>query len=213
MWDSQPLREGSVKSGTIQLVALAVITATIAACAASKPHTFGDTGGLNPRIAAQKGERVPQHVTVQLNQGANVAVFLVVPGRGSELLFPADSTQNGFVEAGSHLLQTRATRNMLTDTSRLMRLPRNGQQQPMGATGGRGQFGRDSLGIGVIGARGYLLVYASQQALPFDSLSKRVSGLSIPIDDDDALSTVTKLIRERTHTSGPWAAYATDFPP
>jgi hypothetical protein len=211
MWDSQPLREGSVKSRTIQVVALAVTTAIIAACASSKPHTFGDSGGLNPRITPQKGERVPQHVTVQLNQSANVAVFLVVPGRGSELLYPADSTQNGFVEAGSHVLTTRATRNMLTDTSRLVRMPRQGQ--PVATTGGRGQFGRDSLGVGILTGRGYLLVYASQQALSFDSLSKRVSGLSIPIDDDDALSTVTKLIRERTHTTGPWAAYATDFPP
>jgi hypothetical protein len=39
-----------------------------------------------------------------------------------------------------------------------------------------------------------------------------VAGLSIPIEDDDALNTVTKLIRESTHTTGPWAAYATEYP-
>ncbi|HEY4131221.1 MAG TPA: hypothetical protein VGM50_11430 [Gemmatimonadaceae bacterium] len=211
MWDSQPLREGSVKSGTIKIVALAVVTAIIAACASSKPHTFGDSGGFNPRVTPQKGERVPQHLTLQLNQGANVAVFLVVPGRGSELLFPADSIQNAYVDAGSHIVTTRATRGMLSDTSRLMRMPRGGSQ-PMGG-GGRGQMNRDSLGLGIIGGHGYLLMYASQQALPYDILKNRVAGLSIPIDDDDALSTVTKLIRERTQTTGAWSAYATDFPP
>ena len=52
------------------------------------------------------GERTPRHLTVQLAKPANVAVFLVVPGRGSTLLFPADSTQNQYVEAGSHLVET-----------------------------------------------------------------------------------------------------------
>jgi hypothetical protein len=44
-------------------------------------------------------------------------------------------------------------------------------------------------------------------------LSTKVSGISIPIEDSDALNTVTKLIRETTHTTGTWAAYATEFSP
>jgi hypothetical protein len=40
-----------------------------------------------------------------------------------------------------------------------------------------------------------------------------VAGVSVPISDSDALNTVTKLIRETTHTTGPWAACATDYPP
>jgi hypothetical protein len=49
--------------------------------------------------------------------------------------------------------------------------------------------------------------------MPYHTLATRVAGLSVPIDDEDALNTVTKLIRETTQVSGPWAAYATDFPP
>ena len=189
-----------------------MLTAILAACAGSHPKTFGDDNALAPRVAAQKGERIPRHLTVQLNQPANVAVFLVVPGRGSELLFPADSTASGYMEAGSHLVTTSAGRNALSDTSRLIRVPseRPGSRQP-----GRGRtgIGRDSLGGLTLNAPGYLLIYASKAPLPYDVLSTRVAGLSIPIEDDDALNTVTKLIRQRTNTTGPWAAYATDFPP
>lgn len=49
--------------------------------------------------------------------------------------------------------------------------------------------------------------------MPYLALSTRVSGISIPIEDNDALNTVTKLIRQTTKTDGPWAAFATDFPP
>jgi hypothetical protein len=104
----------------------------------------------------------------------------------------------------------------LNDTSRLIRRPGQTTVQPQPndrgpVRGGRG-FPRDST-FGFNGAmRGYLLIYASQEPLPYNILSTRVNGFSVPIEDDDALNTVTKLIREVTHTTGPWAAYATDFP-
>ena len=33
------------------------------------------------------------------------------------------------------------------------------------------------------------------------------------VNDDDALNTVIKLIRETTQINGPWAAFASDYPP
>lgn len=205
------MRSGRIWSATL----LAIIAATIgivAGCAGAAPHRFGQYNDLAPKVAATPGERAPQHVTVQLNRPANVTVFLVVPGRGSELLFPSDSTESGYVEAGSHMVATARTRGLLTDTSRLRRLPPD-----QGAAGGQqgmrgGGRGANSSALG-FNQHGYLLIYASQAPLPYSILSTKVSGLSIPISDDDALNTVTKLIRETTHTSGPWAAYATDFPP
>ncbi len=183
--------------------------AAVAGCAAAKPHTFGAYNDLSPRIAPQPGERTPQHVTVELNRSANVAVFYVVPGRGSELLFPADSTQSGFLQSGSHTLTTVRAKMALNDTSRVQRRP--DQPVPVGqrpqTRGGFDPNGR--LGMA---QHGYLLVYASQDALPYNALSTKVSGISIPIDDDDALNTVTKLIRETTRTAGQWAAYAAEFP-
>jgi hypothetical protein len=183
----------------------------------SAPHLYGQYNDLAPKVAPTVGERTPRHLTVQLAKPANVAVFLVVPGRGSTLLFPADSLQNQYVEAGSHLVETSATRTTTSDSSRLARLPNTTQPQQ----GQRGQnrngnrttgFSRDSaLGIG-FNQRGYLLIYASQQPLNYSLLSTRVVGLSIPIDDDDALNTVQKLIRSVTQTTGPWAASASEYP-
>jgi hypothetical protein len=205
-----------VRSGRIRSAALLAITITIgivAGCASSAPHRFGQYNDLAPKVAATPGERAPNHVTVQLGRPANVTVFLVIPGRGSELLFPSDSLESGFVEAGSHLVATSRTRGLATDSSRLRRVPPDQAAGNRGQQGGRGAGGRGGSTALGFNTHGYLLIYASQAPLPYDVLSSKVSGLSIPISDDDALNTVTKLIRESTHTSGPWAAYATDYPP
>lgn len=180
-------------------------------CAASKPHTFGDYDTLAPKVTPTKGERTPQHLTVQLTRPANVAIFLVVPGSGSRLLFPADSTASAHLDAGSHVVVTAAGRLALSDSSRLIRRPAPPGQgrQPSGT---RGRNSNDIMG-GMGLTRGYLLVYATPDSLPYSTLATKVNGISIPIEDDDALNTVTKLIRSTTHTTGQWAAYATDFPP
>ena len=187
------------------LALLAVITA----CATGGPAQFGQYPELMPKVAATKGERSPQHITVQLAKPANVAVFLVAPGRASTLLFPADSVQPQLVEAGSHLVETRIARQAADTAGRGAR-GQTGQRDTLQNRGrGRGDlpttFGYNQ--------RGYLLIYASQQPLPYNTLLNSVSGISVPIDDTDALNTVIKLIRERTHTTGQWAAFATDFPP
>ena len=204
-----------MRSGRISCAVLTATLATLAACASNKPHQYGQYNDLAPRVAATPGERMPLHVTVQLGRPANVAVFLVVPGRATLLLFPEDSTQNAYVESGSHLVETSlAKAGITTDSSRLNRLP---AQRPMGGRGqviGRnGRNGRDTVPTFGFNQHGYLLMYASQQPLSYATLQKRVAGLSVPIADDDALNTVTKLIRETTGTTGPWAAYSTDFPP
>lgn len=198
---------GSVR---VRKFVLAAIGGGIAACASGGPRVYGSTEQLAPKVAPQQGERVPQHLTVQLARPANVAVFLVMPGRGSQLLFPADSAASGYVEAGSHLVETSYRRVALSDTGRLIRQPNPGANRP-GQQRGRGA--RDTFPTFGFNQRGYLLIYASQEPLPYNILVNRVSGISIPIEDSDALNTVTKLIRETTRTTGPWAAYATEYPP
>ena len=196
--------------------ALALATLAAAGCASSAPHQFGQYNNFGPKVAATPGERLPQHITVQLDQPANVAVFLVVPGRPTTLLFPGDSTESGHMEAGSHLVSTSLAGVSLGDTSRLTRRPTQGARGGRGTTQGqRGGVGagRDTLPAFGFNQHGYLLIFAAQQPLPYSTLSTRVAGLSVPIDDDDAINTVTKLVRERTALAGTWAAYSTDFPP
>jgi len=78
---------------------------------------------------------------------------------------------------------------------------------------GRVQNGRDTLPVFGFNQNGYLLIFATPQTMPYKTLATRVAGLSVPIDDDDAINTVTKLVRERTPITGTWAAYSTEFPP
>jgi hypothetical protein len=195
----------------VRRIVVAAVVGGLAACASGGPRVYGPTADLAPKVAPQQGERVPQHLTVQLGKPANVAVFLVMPGRGSQLLFPSDSAQSGFIEAGSHLVETSYRRAALSDSGRLIRQPNPGSRtQPQQ---GRGRNPRDTFPTFGFNQRGYLLIYASQEPLPYNILANRVSGISIPIEDNDALNTVTKLIRAETRTTGPWAAFATEYPP
>src|SRR6478672_5462489 len=125
-------REGSVRVGRLCRL---VLLAMFAGCMSSQPAHFGQYNDLGPKVAATKGERLPLHVTVQLAKPANVAVFLVAPGRPSTLLFPEDSVQPGFVEAGAHLVETSLVKQS-ADTGRLVRRP--GQPGQPDQTGNRG---------------------------------------------------------------------------
>lgn len=185
--------------------------ALLAACMGGGPHIFGQYRDLSPKVALSQGERTPRHLTVELARPANVAVFLVVPGTASRLLFPQDSLQSQYIEAGSHLVATSFANGSASDSSRLIRLPN--QSNRNGRTGRNG-YPRDSMPLPIgFNDHGFLLIYASQEPLTYATLKSRVAGVSVPISDSDALNTVTKLIRETTRTTGPWAAYATDYPP
>lgn len=188
-----------------------------AACASSAPHHYGQFDDLAPRVTPAPGQRSPNNLTVQLGRAANVAVFLVVPGRPTLLLYPSDSTQSGYVEAGTHVIPTTCAKLAPLDSARIAnRRPQQpGGTRPTGQQRGArgGSLGADSPVTCGSTQHGYLLMFASQQPLPYATLLNSVAGLSVPIEDDDALNTVTKLVRERTRTTGPWAAYATDFPP
>jgi len=200
-----------VRSRTITFFLLVAGAAgALAGCASNAPHTFGQYPPLSPKITATKGERRPVHLTVTLQQPANVAVFLVVPGSGSLLLYPADSTESTHMDAGTHAITTAEAKLVLSDSMRLARRP---TQTRGSVQRSRNGIGRDSLPSLGFNQHGYLLLFATQDTLTYAALSQRVSGLSIPIDDDDALNTVTKLIRETDHVTGAWAGYATDFPP
>src|SRR5262245_22688430 len=119
--------------------AVVMLAGGLLACASAKPRQYGQFNDLAPRVAPQQGERLPQHGTVQVARPANIAVFLVMPGRGSTLLFPADSNQSGYMEAGSHLVETSYRRIALSDSGRLVRRPQDQQQGPRGQAPGRGR--------------------------------------------------------------------------
>lgn len=212
----------AARHAAVALGAGAGIVIGLGACTGNTPRVYGEYHDISPKVALPQGERVPRHLTVELARPANVAVFLVTPGAPSRLLFPPDSLQGQYLEAGAHLVETSLARASASDTSRLLRNPTPNERGMGGGAGGYGGrngrqgsgFPRDTFPAGLgYNTRGFLLVYASQQPLPYATLATRVAGVSVPIEDDDALNTVTKLIRDRTRTIGPWAAFATDYPP
>ena len=106
----------------------AVVLATLLACVGTGVRQYGQYTALGPRVAGTPNERLPLHVNVDLARPANVAVFYVVPGRGTTLLFPEDSIHPGYVEAGTHQLTTALARQRATtDSSLLIRRPAQGQ--------------------------------------------------------------------------------------
>lgn len=189
---------------------------TAVACGGTTLRQYGQYETISPRVAAVPNERVPLHVSVELARPANVAVFFVVPGRASMLLFPDDSTRSTQLAAGTHQLATSFARQTASaDSLRNSRRLPAGQPPAGGApTGGRGR--RDStamMGMSALGGHSFLLVFASEEPLSYSALSTKVAGISIPIDDTEALNTVAKLARETTRSGRAWAAFATEFNP
>ena len=168
-----------------------------------------------PQIDVPRGEHRPVQVTVQLDREADVALLYVVPGRGAMLIYPADTTSRGFLTAGSHTLATKFAHAPADSVS-----PRGsrGRAAPAGAPpGGRTGMPRDTLPtVGDVqrtlaetpSSRGFLLLYLSDEQLSPAAIVRRVEGLSIPMDDTEALNTVTKLIRSTTGGAQRWDAYA-----
>ena len=181
------------------------------ACQPARPRLYGDSSVLAPQVAGVKGEKTPSHVNVSLAQPANVAVFLIVPGRTPMLLFPADSTTSEYLDAGVHEVATTLAgkKTPLVDSSEMQRRARDpndtrGRQTGMGGadTSYRYMNFRDV---------GYLYVFASRAPIPYATLTSHVAGYTIPANDADALSAVTKLLRDASGAATPWAAYAAEY--
>ena len=196
----------------------AVITAVaiaIGACAsAPKPIPLGEYTGLRPAYTTSPKEATPSKATVSLAEPAYVALMFVVPGRGSVVVYPSDSGTYNHLDAGQHDVALRFPESIPTrDSLRAMmqraqrgggtRRPPSSRDTTAGALSG--SF-RDSPSASPLG---YLLLVASPDNLAFSMLKRRVEGVTIPIEDDEALSTVMKLVKaslpDRARLAG-WAA-------
>jgi len=194
----------------------ALLLVSIVGCSKAAARQYGQYTALAPRISPTPNERVPLHVNVDLARAANVAVFLVTPGRGTVLLFPEDSTASARVEAGPHVLNTSYARRVARGDTLARRQGDLPGASTRGPRTGRGGFPGDTSFVGgrsMLTARSFLLVFATDQPISYTALNNRVVALTIPIEDDAALNTVTKLIRDTTPGRGAWAAYATEFTP
>src|SRR6185503_3545729 len=174
---------------------------------------LGNYQAIAPRIDAVPKEAIPLHVQVALARPENAAVFFVVPGRGATLLYPTDSAMSPRLTAGAHILATTLAERAARDSTRVVHPNTQGSPLPMPATDRRISaatvMSADSTGR--VTSDGYLLLYATDDSLDYTTLRNRVTGVTIPIESDAALQTVTMLIKGTTRSRGQWAAYSTEF--
>ena len=141
-----------------------------------------------------------------------MAAFYVVPGEGTQMLFPSDSVGSKRLPAGIQELSTAFANRALNDSSRLLRRPGRAPA-PVDAQGiPQGGAPGDRRANGIQEA-GYVLVYVSQDSLDYKTLSDRVIGVTIPGYSDEAFNTVMKLVRGAAvgGAKSIWSAIAVPF--
>jgi hypothetical protein len=194
-------------------------------------HRLGDYGTFQPLFTTPQAQRTPTQMTVNLGAPAYVTVLFVVPGRGTAIVYPVDSVTNTHVDAGAHVVPLYFTETPFNRDSLLASI-RRGQQPGRRPTAPPQRLPRDTVvadsarrdstrrDVGLGGIRepspgsspiGYLLLVASSNAIPYPMLKRRVDGITIPIDDDEALSTVMKLVKSTVPDGSTLAGYAQEL--
>lgn len=209
---------------------LIALVASAAACASGPEiRKLGDYGSVTPSFTTPKEQKTPSEMTVNLAQPAYVAALFVVPGRGAVIVYPSDTAMNAHVDAGTHTIPVHFAEAAFNRDSMLASMRRQqgngrGGQPPrvrqdtmrrdttMRARGDSGRFtsfrGEPGPGASPIG---YLLLVASSNQIPLNTLQRRVNGITIPIDDDEALSTVMKLVKAALPDGSNLAGFAKEL--
>jgi hypothetical protein len=195
----------------IRSLSIGLVLAAAACAGNPKPKTFGTAPALTPTVEILGNDRLPLHLRVEMPESAHLAAFYVVPGEGTQLLFPADSAGSKRLPPGIQEISTRFAARALNDTSRLLRRP--GRTPPPVDAQGIPQGGSpgERRANGIM-EDGYVLVYVSQDSLDYKTLNERVIGVTIPGYSDEAFNTVTKLVRGAAiGGQAPWTAIAVPF--
>jgi hypothetical protein len=195
-----------------RIALLGLIGTLSVGCAGNpKPKTFGNAPDLTPNVEILGNDRVPLHLRVELPKAAQIAAFYVIPGQGTQMLYPADSTGSKALPAGVQELSTWFATRALNDSSRLLR--RVGRMPPpVDPTNAQPvNVSPNERRANELQEAGFVLVYAGQDSLSFKQLNERVIGVSIPGYSDEAFNTITKLLRRAMTGSGPWTAIAVPF--
>jgi hypothetical protein len=218
-------------------IVLLILLLSAACSSAPLTKQLGDYTILTPSFTTAAAEKSPSHATVNLAAPAYVAMLFVVPGRGSVIVYPTDSATNNRLEAGAHDVPLSFPSGPMNRDSAIAALRRQGNRRPGNApppAQPRPQPGvpqmpsdsafRDSTRRDAPPTRapitepspssspvGYLVVVASPAAMRFGLLKRRIEGVTIPIEDDEALSTVMKLVKSTLPDGAQISAYAREL--
>ena len=188
---------------------IATITILFAFAACAKRTTFGPLGDSptppSPtRIVAVDSARPPRNLTLQLDQAGTAMVILVAPGHSATLLYPSDSVTDNRLSAGSHLLRIQIPEYMVQSDSQRAAAILRSRDSGFSARRTRPRGMMPLLPT----TPTYILVVTSPQQLSFNRVREKTAGVSIPLDDMEALNAVAKAVKG-TLTSEPreWAGY------
>ena len=217
-----------------RLYALLILPLVAACTSAPVTKQLGEYPVLTPSFTTVTAEGTPTHATVNLASPAYVSMLFVVPGRGSVIVYPSDTATNNRLESGSHdVLLSFPSRPMSRDSA-LAALRRQGNRRPGNAPPAQPRpqptpqpsmdtTQRDSTRSNAPARApvtepspssspvGYLVVVASPTAMPYAPLKRRLEGVTIPIEDDEALSTVMKLVKSVLPDGAQLAGYAREL--
>jgi hypothetical protein len=184
----------------------------VACASAPKPRELGQYPALSPRLTVVDSEVPPRNLTVDLAAPASIAVIYVAPGRSTRIVYPADSATPPRLAAGSHRLTATWPRvRLAADSARrdsILRanLPRTRRDSIARAAGQRVRALPDpEAGLAPVG---YLMVFATPEALDYAEVRRKVEGVTTPLDTDEALNAIAKQVTSTLAPTAQWAAYA-----
>lgn len=189
----------------MRIAAFSILLA--AACAKEmKSGALGDSPSpASPtRITAVDSVLPPRSATVQMDQPGYAMLILVAPGHSATLLYPSDSIADNRLGAGTHVLQFQIPEVLVqTDSQRAAAIARARDS---------GFSARRTRPRGITPllptTPTYLLVVTSPQPLSYAKVREKTSGVSIPLDDMEALNAVAKVVKSTIAVEPrEWAGY------
>ena len=216
----------------LRRILLALVVTTSACASGPEIRKLGDYTTSQPLFTTPQNQKTPSEITVNLARPSYVAALFVVPGRGAVIVFPTDTSMNTHVDAGQHTIpvqfRERAyNRDSMFAAIRRQQQGRNPNPSPSPIppvfrdTVRRDTTHADSANSSRLGGIrepspgaspiGYLLLVTSPAQIPLATLQHRVNGITIPIDDDEALSTVMKLVKSAVPDGTRLAGYAREL--
>jgi hypothetical protein len=214
----------------LRRTSLALVILTAACASGPQIRRLGDYPTLQPLFTTPQSQKTPSQMTVNLTRPAYVAALFVVPGRGAVIVYPSDSAADTHLDAGAHTIPVRFSERAYNRDSALAMMRRESQgigrnpappRVPRDTIMRRDSsraFGDTTRRFGALrdpspGASpiGYLLLVASSNQISLANLVHRVNGITIPIDDDEALSTVMKLVKSTLPDGTMLAGYAKEL--
>lgn len=188
-------------------VMIAGTALVVSACAtAPTSGALGEGFNHHPAVTAVDTARPPHFAWVELDQQDYVALLLVQPGRGVSLLYPRDSAMDNRLTAGAHQLTFSLPNNRaLLDSLNRQRRRTPGREDTLRTVAEQ----RAASGMAPPQTMdNYLLLFASPEPITYAKVHDKLSGVSIPIDDMEALNAVAKAVKSTLPTEPrEWGAF------